>query len=258
MYKWYGRVGVITGASSPVGIELCKELAEAGMTVCALARKKGTERLHQIKTTLFGVKGKLLPFECDITDESQVKAVFRYIGDKYEGIDLLINNANVMTKGLILDDNNYDELMHIMETNILSLCIVTREAVKLMKMRPLERKDVGHIININSIFGHKVTATVPGSKPMNGMYPASKYAATAITECVRQELLFLNETVKITAVSPGLIESDIVKENANDELVNIMPALQAKDVAAAVIYAISVKNNVQIHEIVIKPVGEFL
>lgn len=48
------------------------------------------------------------------------------------------------------------------------------------------------------------------------------------------------------AVSPGLIESDIVKENANDELVNIMPALQAKDVAAAVIYAISVKNNVQV------------
>lgn len=127
-----------------------------------------------MKTTLFGVKGKLLPFECDITDEAQVKAVFRWIGDKYEGIDLMINNANVMTKGLILDDNNTAEMTHIMETNILALCIVTREAVKLMKMRPMERKDVGHIVNINSIFGHKVSASVPGSKPMNGMYPASK------------------------------------------------------------------------------------
>lgn len=116
----------------------------------------------------------MLPFECDITDEAQVKAVFRWIGDKYEGIDLMINNANVMTKGLILDDNNTAEMTHIMETNILALCIVTREAVKLMKMRPMERKDVGHIVNINSIFGHKVSASVPGSKPMNGMYPASK------------------------------------------------------------------------------------
>lgn len=123
---------------------------------------------------MFGVKGKLLPMECDIKDESQIKAVFRWIGEKYDGIDLLINNANVITKGLILDDNNTDEMMHIMETNILGLCIVTREAVKLMKDRPMERKDVGHIININSIFGHKVSASVPGAKPMNGMYPASK------------------------------------------------------------------------------------
>jgi NADP-dependent 3-hydroxy acid dehydrogenase YdfG len=52
------------------------------------------------------VTGKLLPLECDITDETQVKTVFKFIGEKYDGIDLLINNANVMTKGLILDDNN--------------------------------------------------------------------------------------------------------------------------------------------------------
>ena len=135
-----------------------------------------------------------------------------------------------MTKGLILDDNNTHEMQHIMETNILALCIVTREAVKLMKQRSLERKDVGHIVNINSIFGHKVSASVPGSKPMNGMYPASKYAATAITECVRQELLFLNEAVKITAISPGLVESDILTENANDDIISLMPALSAKDV----------------------------
>lgn len=123
---------------------------------------------------MFGVTGKFLPFECDIKDEAQIKSVFKWISDKYDGIDLLINNANVITKGLILDENNTDEMMHIMETNVLGLCVVTREAVKLMKMRPLERKDLGHIININSIFGHKVHASVPGAKPMNGMYPASK------------------------------------------------------------------------------------
>lgn len=52
------------------------------------------------------------------------------------------------------------------------------------------------------------------------------------------------------AVSPGLVESDIVKENANDELVSIMPALVPKDVAAAVIYAISVKPHVQVRIII--------
>lgn len=123
---------------------------------------------------MFGVKGKLIPFECDIKIETQVKGVFKWISDHYDGIDLLINNANVNTKGLILDENNTEEMMHIMETNILALCVITREGVKLMKQRPVERKDLGHIVNINSIFGHKVHASVPGAKPMNGMYPASK------------------------------------------------------------------------------------
>lgn len=111
---------------------------------------------------MFGVKGKLIPFDCDITNEVQVKGVFKWISDNYDGIDLLINNANVNTKGLILDENNTAEMMHIMETNILALCVITREGVKLMKQRSMERKDLGHIVNINSIFGHKVHASVPG------------------------------------------------------------------------------------------------
>lgn len=61
-----------------------------------------------------------------------------------------------------------------METNIIGLCLVTREAVRLMKKRDEEQKTVGHIVNINSIFGHKIHACVPGTKPLNGMYPASK------------------------------------------------------------------------------------
>lgn len=256
MYKWNGRIGIVTGASSSIGLAICKDLVEHGMTICALARRTEIPAVDLLKTTMFGVKGKLIPFECDITDEHQIKAVFRHIGEKFDGIDLLINNANVHSKGLILDDNNTSEMTKVMDTNILALCIVTREAVKLMRDRDNERKDLGHIVNINSIFGHKVAATVPGTKPCNGMYPASKYAATAITECVRQELQYLNEYIKITAISPGLVDSDM--NTANDELLSLMPALAPKDVSAAVVYAISVKENVTIHEIVIKPVGEFL
>lgn len=48
------------------------------------------------------------------------------------------------------------------------------------------------------------------------------------------------------AVSPGLVESDVISQGANDDIVSIMPALSPKDVAAAVIYAISVKDNVQV------------
>lgn len=113
-----------------------------------------------LNTTLFDVKGKMIPFECDITDEDQVKAVLRHIGDKYDGIDLLVNNANIMLKGFLLQEKNTADMHAIMNTNVLALCIVTREAVKLMRQRSNERKDVGHIVNINSIFGHKVQSCV--------------------------------------------------------------------------------------------------
>lgn len=102
----------------------------------------------------------MLTYECDITDEEQIKAVFRHIGDKYDGVDLLVNNASVMLKGFIMDEGNTTDMYRIMDINVLALCVVTREAVKLMRERHMERKDVGHIVNINSIFGHKVSSLV--------------------------------------------------------------------------------------------------
>lgn len=112
----------------------------------------------------------------------------------------------MITKGLLLDPKNTLELYRTMETNIIGLCLVTREATRLMKKRDEEEGTIGHIVNINSIFGHKIHACVPGTKPLNGMYPASKFAVTAITECVRQELLYLGTKIKCTSISPGLVE----------------------------------------------------
>lgn len=57
-------------------------------------------------------------------------------------------------------------------------------------------------IVVGSIFGHKVNTCVPGTKPINGMYPACKFALTAITECLRQEVNYLDLQVKVS-VSAG-------------------------------------------------------
>jgi NADP+-dependent farnesol dehydrogenase len=256
MDRWKGKVAVVTGASSAIGAAICKALVEKGMVVCGLSKRKS--KVETLKTALFDTPGTLNAIECDIRDEGQVSAVFRWIDEKYGSVDLLINSASVVSKGLLLDENNTSELYNTMETNIIGLCIVTREAVKNMKKRPPTQASIGHIVNINSIFGHKVNACVPGSKPLNGMYPASKHAVTAITECVRQELLYLDTKIKITSISPGLVDSDIICSDADNEILKLMPTLHPKDVASAVLYAISVPEDVQIHEIVIKPVGEFL
>lgn len=115
-----------------------------------------------------------MAFECDIKEEGHVQPIFRYIGDHYDGIDLLINNSNIMTKGLILDDDNTTILRDVMETNIIGMCLVTREAARLMKMRKESRKNLGHVVNILSVVGHKFGPSNTRSKPINGLYPASR------------------------------------------------------------------------------------
>jgi len=258
MEQWEGRVAVVCDfAGSNTGLAICSDLVEHGLIVCGLTTHIGIRAIDKLKDKLSGAKGKLYPLECDFKEECSVKPLFRWIGEKFNGIDLLINNANCMTRGLILSEGNTGALRHIMETNIIGLCVVTREGVKLMSMRDPERKNIGHIINITSTVGQKVDACVQ-TKPINGLYPAGKYSAKAITECIRQELNYFEEPVKITAISPGLIESDVIREDMCDNITTNMPALAARDVSSAILYAISVKPNVQIHEIVLKPVGDFL
>lgn len=120
-----------------------------------------------------GCKGKLYPLEVDVREEASINPLFRWIGEKFDGIDLLICNANSMVKGLILEDNNTKALRLIMETNIIGLCWVAREGTKQMKYRSPERKNMGHIIIITSTVGQKIDACVQ-TKPINGLYPAGK------------------------------------------------------------------------------------
>lgn len=129
--------------------------------------------LQKLKASLTGAKGTLITFEVDVREEGSVNPLFRHIGEKYGGIDLLINNANSMTKGLILCDDNTRLLRETMETNIFGLCFVAREGAKLMKMREPERKNIGHIIIVSSTVGQKIDSVVQ-TKPINGLYPATK------------------------------------------------------------------------------------
>lgn len=143
--------------------------------------------------------------ECDITNEASIKQAFAWIEKTLGGIHLLVNNSGVLNDCLFLDKNNTKELKQMLDTDILGLCMCTREAVRIMKAKGID----GQIVNINSIFGHKLNACVPGTRPLNGIYPASKFAMTAITECLRQELIFLETGIKISVSRMKSIEIEM-------------------------------------------------
>ncbi|XP_037935021.1 farnesol dehydrogenase-like [Teleopsis dalmanni] len=248
MERWQNKVAVVTGASSGIGSAIVKDLVNAGLIVVGLARR--VQRVEEIKQHVTKEKQKNLHArQCDVSNEDSVNEAFDCIEKNLGGIDILVNNAGISKSGNLceIDANLVQE---VLQTNVMGVVYCTKRAFKSMK----ERNFNGHVIIINSVLGHTVFNIGILKRPSNNMYPPSKFAVTAMTEIYRQEFNNLETKVKITSISPGLVETEIV----NDQFKKIMNnrILQAEDISNAVLFAISTPPHVQIHELTIKPVGE--
>ncbi|CAH1118696.1 unnamed protein product [Phaedon cochleariae] len=248
MARWVGKVAVVTGASAGIGASICEKLVEEGLHVVGIARRKNL--MDEICQKLSDKKGKLYSFQADLSNEKEILAAFEWIRKNLGPVHILVNNA-----GLILPTNltNGDTEMWrtILEVNVLGLCIATREAIQDMNKNEID----GHIVHINSIAGHKVPDI-----PLFNIYPASKFAVTALTESLRVELNSLQSKIKITSISPGAVATEFINASGiqPDEQVSkaFKVSLNPEDVANAVLYVLSTPPHVQVQELTIKPVNE--
>lgn len=250
MERWKGKVAIVTGASAGIGAAIAEQLVGAGLKVVGLARRK--ERVEELAKKLQGKNGQLYSFRADVSKEEDILAAFKWVKENLGPVNILINNAGFRRDtNLIEGDAKMWE--DILDTNVLGLCMGTREAVKDMRANNVD----GHIIHINSLVGHKVIYF-----PQSSVYPASKHAVTALTETLRQELNSIGSKIKITSISPGAVETEfrqaagVFSHQDQVELFKKLPHLQSEDVADAVLYALATPPHVQVHEITIKPVGE--
>ncbi|XP_046865319.1 farnesol dehydrogenase isoform X2 [Drosophila willistoni] len=248
MDRWLNRVAVVTGASSGIGSACCKDLVAKGLIVVGLARRE--ERLQELKASLPADQAKRFHGrKCDVSDEKQVIETFAWIEQNVGGVDVLVNNAGITRDTEITKPNNSDDLRAILDTNVLGVSWCTREAFLSLQRRKVND---GHVVIINSIAGHGVPF-VPGFN--FNLYAPSKHAITALTEVLRQEFQNKGTQTKITSISPGAVDTEIIPDQIK-ELFTDFPMLRSEDVADAVSYCISTPPNVQIHELTIKPVGE--
>ncbi|KAK5638111.1 hypothetical protein RI129_012406 [Pyrocoelia pectoralis] len=248
MNRWIGKVAVVTGASAGIGLAIAEYLVDSGLKVVGLARRK--EKLEELAQKLQGKQGRFYPFKADITKETEIENAFRWITDNVGPVNILVNNAGIGRPNGLLD-GNADHWEEILRTNILGLCVATKEAVKIMRANHID----GHVIHINSIAGHNIP-----NYPDFNIYPATKHAVTALTETLRRELNSIDSKIKITSISPGLVRSEffVASERTPEVLDTLksMPILEAEDIAAAVLYVLGTPPHVQVHELIIKPVGE--
>uniref|UniRef100_A0A1Y1MUK6 Dehydrogenase/reductase SDR family member 11 n=1 Tax=Photinus pyralis TaxID=7054 RepID=A0A1Y1MUK6_PHOPY len=253
MNRWNGKVAIVTGASSGIGKAIATKLVENGMIVAGLARRKGL--VDELAAKLKGAKGELHGVQVNMTNEEEILKAFEYVAKNLGPVHVLVNSAGI-SRVSPLTCGRTDQWKDVLETNVIGLSIATREAVKSMSVNNVD----GHIIHINSVVGHSFRKT------SSAMYGASKFAVTALTDALRDELNQAKSKIKITSISPGFVDTEIldrVSEHSDGlfpmEYVHhfkLNPSLKAEDVADCALYVLSTPPHVQVHDIILRPVGE--
>ncbi|XP_069883221.1 dehydrogenase/reductase SDR family member 11 [Dipodomys merriami] len=250
MERWRDRLALVTGASGGIGAAVARALVQQGLKVVGCARTVGNIEELAAECKSAGYPGTLIPYRCDLSNEEDILSMFSAVRSQHGGVDICINNAGLARPDTLLSGSTsgWKDMFNV---NVLALSICTREAYQSMKERNV---DDGHIININSMCGHRV----PFQSEIH-FYCATKYAVTALTEGLRQELLEAQSHIRATCISPGLVETqfafklhdkDPEKAAATYECIK---CLRPEDVADAVIYVLSSPPHVQIGDIQMRP-----
>lgn len=261
MGKWADRVAVVTGASAGIGREVALTLLRHGMRVVACARRK--EKLEELKGSIArepgggGLLAGFLPLQLDVTKEAEVLVLAKVVAGRWPGagIDVLVNNAGLARADAGLLDGATRSWVEMLNTNVLALCILSREAVRSMAARGVP----GHIVNVGSLSGHRVR---PGHGL--GFYAATKHAVKALTEALRMEVAAAGLPVRVSAVSPGVVATDFYDTlhygdraaGADRYAALDYEALTPRDIAQAVLFQLCMPANALVQDVLLRPAGQ--
>jgi len=189
-----GKVILVTGTNSGVGLCLAKRLYHSPYRVVITARKKS---IDQIPKNLKEDDNRFLIRPLDVTDDQQRKDLIKEINQKWGGVDVLINNAGVSYRSTIEDMDNESEFL-LFKTNFFGPMALTR--LVLPKMR---EKRAGKIINVSSVAGMMAMPTMYA-------YSSSKFALEGASESLWYEMKPWG--IKVSVIQPGFIHSSSFKK----------------------------------------------
>src|SRR3954453_16013635 len=224
---------VITGASTGIGAATAKQAAQAGWDVALAARSE--DKLTALAEEI-GEEHALVA-RCDVTDWDDQQRLVAAAIERFGGIDAVFANAGFGAKRGFLEEDP-DQWRSMVLRNVLGPALTIRAVLPHF----LER-DAGHFLITSSVAGRRA---LPGS-----LYSATKHAATAIGESLRQELRQMREnfSVRVTLIEPGMTDTPFFEDKPSQ-------ALEPEDIAAGVMYALSQPARVDVNEALIRPVSQ--
>jgi len=223
-----GRVALVTGASQGIGHACARKLAKSGASVAVVARNQ--QKLDELVAKINEGGGQAAAFVLDVSDEDQIKSIFKSALAHFGKIDILVNNAGMTRDQLVMRMKRAD-WDAVLNTNLTSAYLCIQQVIgSMLKQR------WGRIVNVTSVFGQTGQAG-------QANYAASKAGLIGLTMAIAREVGSRNITCN--AVAPGFIETAMTAGLSDDTKQAGLKAIplgrigRPEDVAGAVCFLAS-------------------
>lgn len=214
--RFSSGTAVITGAGSGIGEGLARHVAALGMTV-VVADIDG-DRAESVANNLVAHGGNAMPYTVDVAYAASVERMAVWVFERYDSVELLVNNAGVENAGLLweVDVERWRKVMAINVNGVF-------HGVRSFVPRMIARGTPAVIVNMSSVGGLTSSA-------LQAPYIVSKHAVLALTECLHQEIALTGAPIQVSAVLPGPVRSAIFSSALRDAPTNNALANQMWDV----------------------------
>lgn len=219
------KVVVVTGGSRGIGAQIVKTLANENYKVI-LNYNNSKEQAEKIQQELLEQGKEIEIKKADVSKREETEKLIQFAINKFNKIDVLINNAGISQEGLFTDVTE-EEWQKIINTNLNSVFYCNQQALKYMI-----QEQQGCIINISSIWGETGASCEVA-------YSTTKAAINGMTKALAKEVGPSN--IRVNAIAPGIIDTDMNRNLTNEELEQIKEQIPLNKIGKALDIAKCVK-----------------
>ncbi|MFC4597196.1 SDR family NAD(P)-dependent oxidoreductase [Cohnella hongkongensis] len=230
MFRLDGKVALVTGSTRGIGEGIAIGLARAGADVVLNSHEAGDEA-RGIAEKIEGLGRQAGFVQADVSRESDVKAMFSRIEERFGRLDILVNNAGI-SRAETIAETDLDSWRQVLDTNLTSCFLCSKYAMELMMKR-----SAGRIVQTSSVVAHQ------GAVYGHVHYAASKSGMLGLTKSLARTAAPYGITVN--AVAPGIIDTELLRRTHGEERLGELRSSvplglgTVDDVAAAVVFLAS-------------------